>query len=168
MILIWVYSLCNVFIVILAEPRKIEEQGLVTVCKTESLRIRVQIMFQWNIWKWPWNYDKRYSLANVRFWNFVDISVRSTLKKLLVSYHLHRKKKSPGQPVKLFFALFKLNATFYFQLNLKKTLWPLFYGWGSTASRLELLQGGSLPFTTKFPDIPGMHFINLGRMKDWV
>ena len=28
------------------------------------------------------------------------------------------------------------------------TLWPLFYGWGSTASRLEPLRGGSLLFTT--------------------
>ena len=26
-----------------------------------------------------------------------------------------------------------------------------FYGWGSTASRLEPLRGGSLLFTTKFP-----------------
>ena len=41
----------------------------------------------------------------------------------------------------------------------------LFYGWGSTASRLEPLQGDSLLFTTKFPDIPGTHFIDLGRMK---
>ena len=37
-----------------------------------------------------------------------------------------------------------------------------FYGWGSTASRLEPLQGGSLLFTTKFPEIPGTHFIDLG------
>ena len=29
----------------------------------------------------------------------------------------------------------------------------LFYGWGSTASRLVPLRGGSLLFTTKFPDI---------------
>ena len=43
-----------------------------------------------------------------------------------------------------------------------------FYGWGSTASRTEPLQGGSLLFTTKFPDIPGTHFIDLGRMKGWV
>ena len=28
-----------------------------------------------------------------------------------------------------------------------------FYGWGSIASRLEPLRGGSLLFTTKFPDI---------------
>ena len=28
-----------------------------------------------------------------------------------------------------------------------------FYGWGSTASRLELLRGSSLLFTTKFPEI---------------
>ena len=40
-----------------------------------------------------------------------------------------------------------------------------FYGWGSTASRLELLQRGSLLFTTKFPETPGTHFIDLGMMK---
>ena len=40
-----------------------------------------------------------------------------------------------------------------------------FYRWGSTASKLESLQGGSLLFTTKFPDIPGTHFIDLRRMK---
>ena len=38
-----------------------------------------------------------------------------------------------------------------------------FYGWGSTASRP--LQGGSLLFTTTFPEIPGTHLIELGRMK---
>ena len=43
-----------------------------------------------------------------------------------------------------------------------------FYGWGSTASRLEPLRGGSLLFTTKFPGIPGTHFIDFGRMKGWV
>ena len=40
-----------------------------------------------------------------------------------------------------------------------------FYGWGSTASRLKPLRGGSLLFTSKFPEIPGTHFINLRRMK---
>ena len=49
--------------------------------------------------------------------------------------------------------------------NLKKKKWPLFYGRGSTASRLEPLQGGSLLFTTKSPEIPGTHFIDHGRMK---
>ena len=50
---------------------------------------------------------------------------------------------------------------------LKKTLnfMAPFYGWGSTASRLEPLRGGSLLFTTKFPEAPGTHFIDLGRMK---
>ena len=43
-----------------------------------------------------------------------------------------------------------------------------FYGRGSTASRLEPLQGGSLLFTTKFPEISGTHFTDLGRMKGWV
>ena len=32
----------------------------------------------------------------------------------------------------------------------------------------EPLRGGSLLFTTKLPDIPGTHFIDLGRMKAWV
>ena len=43
-----------------------------------------------------------------------------------------------------------------------------FYGWSSTAWRLEPLQGGSLLFTAKFPEIPVTHCIDLGRMKDLV
>ena len=43
---------------------------------------------------------------------------------------------------------------------------PPFYGWGSTASRLQSLLGDSLLFTTKFPEIPGAHFIDPERMKD--
>ena len=47
----------------------------------------------------------------------------------------------------------------------KKNFMTPFDGWGSSASRLEPLQGGSLLFTTKFPDIPGTHFTNIGKMK---
>ena len=47
----------------------------------------------------------------------------------------------------------------------KNFMAPFFYGWGSTASRLEPLRGGSLLFTTKFPEVPGTHSIDLGRMK---
>ena len=36
---------------------------------------------------------------------------------------------------------------------------------GSPASRLEPLHGGNLRFTTNFPEIPGAHFTDLGRMK---
>ena len=43
-----------------------------------------------------------------------------------------------------------------------------FYGWGSIASMLEPLRVGSLLFTTKLPEIPGTHFIDLGRVKGWV
>ena len=43
-----------------------------------------------------------------------------------------------------------------------------FYGWGSTAPRLEPTRGGSLFFTNKFPEIPGTHFIDLRRMKGQV
>ena len=42
-------------------------------------------------------------------------------------------------------------------------LYGPFYGWSSTASRLELLRGGSSLFTIKFPEIPGTHFIDLIR-----
>ena len=48
--------------------------------------------------------------------------------------------------------------------NFKNFMAP-FYGWGSTPSRLEPLRGGSLLFTTKFPEVPGTHFIDLERMK---
>ena len=48
--------------------------------------------------------------------------------------------------------------------TLKNFMAP-FYGRGSTASRLEPLRGGSLLFTTKFPEISGTHFTDLGRMK---
>ena len=43
-----------------------------------------------------------------------------------------------------------------------------FYGWGPTASRLNPLQGGTLLFTTTFPEIPDTHFNDLGRMKGCV
>ena len=36
-------------------------------------------------------------------------------------------------------------------LTFKNFMTP-FYGWGSTASRLEPLRGGSLLFTTEFPE----------------
>ena len=47
----------------------------------------------------------------------------------------------------------------------KKNFMAPFHGWGSTASRLQPLRGGSLLFTIQFPEIPGTHFIDLGRMK---
>ena len=47
---------------------------------------------------------------------------------------------------------------------IKKNFMAPFYGWGSTASRLAPLQGGSLLFTTKSPEILGTYFINLGRI----
>ena len=40
-----------------------------------------------------------------------------------------------------------------------------FYGWGSTASRLEQLRGGSLLFITKFPEISGTHLPTSERQK---
>ena len=61
----------------------------------------------------------------------------------------------------LFFSFFFMVVILSLSLN---SMAP-FYGWGSTASRLEPLRGGSLLFTTKFPEVPGTHSIDLGRMK---
>ena len=58
------------------------------------------------------------------------------------------------------------SVEFMGQMSAKKTNFMVpFYGWGSTALRLEPLRRGSLLFTTKSPEIPGTHFIDLGRMK---
>ena len=51
--------------------------------------------------------------------------------------------------------------------NFKNFMTP-FCGWGSTASGLQPLWGGSLLFAIQFPQIPGTHFIVLGRLKVWV
>ena len=47
--------------------------------------------------------------------------------------------------------------------NLKLCGPSFFYRWASAATRLEPLRGGSLLFTPKFLEIPGTHFIDLGR-----
>ena len=43
----------------------------------------------------------------------------------------------------------------------KKNFMVPYYGWGSTAARLQPHRGGSLLFITKFPEMPGTHFIDL-------
>ena len=51
----------------------------------------------------------------------------------------------------------------------KKNFMTFFHGWGSIALWLvESLWGSGLLFPTKFPEIPGTHFIDLWRMKGWV
>ena len=58
-----------------------------------------------------------------------------------------------------------LLASFIFYSFEKKNFMVAFYGWVSTASRLEPLRGDSLLFTTKSLEIPSTHFIDLGKMK---
>ena len=53
---------------------------------------------------------------------------------------------------------------YVFKLKKKKLYGPFLWR-GSTASGLEPLRGGSLLCTTKFSEIPGTHFVDLGRMK---
>ena len=40
-----------------------------------------------------------------------------------------------------------------------------FYRWGPIDSRVNPFRGDSLVRTTKFPEIPSTHFIDLGRMR---
>ena len=68
----------------------------------------------------------------------------------------------PSEPQVKNFLLQRSYVPFFFTF---KNFMASFYGWVSTASRLEPLRGGNLLFTTKFPGIPGTHFIDLRRMK---
>ena len=54
---------------------------------------------------------------------------------------------------------------FSIKKTLKKYFLAPFYGWDSIASRLDPLRGGSVLFTTKFPELSGTHFTDLRRMK---
>ena len=47
-------------------------------------------------------------------------------------------------------------------------LYGPFLWMGFNCFKARATRGSSLLFTTKFPDIPGTHFIDLGRMKGWV
>ena len=58
--------------------------------------------------------------------------------------------------------LAKMSRTQPLKLKKKNNFMAPFYGRGSTASRLEPLRGGSLFFTTKFPEISDTHFTDLG------
>ena len=51
------------------------------------------------------------------------------------------------------------------ELYFKKSFMAPFYGWDSTALRLDPLWRGSLLFTTKTTEIPGTHFINFEGWK---
>ena len=55
-----------------------------------------------------------------------------------------------------------------FKINFFKALWPLFMDEFYCLKATEALRGGSLLFTTKFPEIPGTNLIGLGRPKGWV
>ena len=61
--------------------------------------------------------------------------------------------------------LLVMEALGFLHLKTLKNFMAPFYGWSSTASRLQPLRGGSLLFTIQFPESPGTHFIDIGRMK---
>ena len=49
--------------------------------------------------------------------------------------------------------------------KLKKLYGPFLYIGFNCLKAIEPLRGGSFLFTTKFPEIPGTHFIDPGRMQ---
>ena len=73
------------------------------------------------------------------------------------------KSSQPGQHIISIHILSNISRS-----KKNKNFMTSFYGWGSTASRLEPLRGGSLLSATKFAEVPGTHFIDLGRMKGLV
>ena len=85
--------------------------------------------------------------------------VEKNRKLKLLKMNKKRKRKR-----RLFTGVRKLQETVLYHVE-KKPIYGLVYGWGSTAARLQPLLGGSLLFTSKFPEIPGTHFIDLRKMK---
>ena len=85
--------------------------------------------------------------------------VEKNRKLKLLKINKKRKRKR-----RLFTGVRKLQETVYITSKKNQIYGPV-YGWGSTAARLQPLQGGSLLFTSKFPEIPGTHFIDLRKMK---
>ena len=61
-----------------------------------------------------------------------------------------------------FFTFTCYKRTIHISIN-KKNFMANFYRWGSTTSWQVPLQGGSLLFTTKFPDIPVTHSIDFWK-----
>ena len=103
----------------------------------------------------------------ISFQNFISFSKMPKITFLCQTshYYVENKKKSKLLSFNCFYTEYKTSDHIWKKI---KTLWPLFYGWGSTASRIQPLRGGSLLFTIQFPEIPGTHFIGLGRMKSWI
>ena len=76
------------------------------------------------------------------------------LRQLLLVYILSLEKIIVHMDVsKNIFRVNKVNSMFLRPIKKNNNFMVPFYGWGSTASRLELLRGSSLLFTTKFPEI---------------
>ena len=82
-------------------------------------------------------------------------------RRLHTHLQVLNEKLSPNLQIQITNFLFLLNIS---PVTVSKWNWCFkknfivpFYGWGSTAPRLEPLWGGSLLFTTKFPEIPGTH-----------
>ena len=104
------------------------------------------------------------SLPNIIIEQFCQNSSR------LFIFHYFRKKLYLIRMTRNKMHIWKKNLTKYLirmntKINNFLNFMDPFYEWGSTASRLQPLRGGSLLFTIQFSEIPGAHFIDLGRMK---
>ena len=101
-----------------------------------------------------------------------DVHVISNAHVPMIIDSVNRRGKSKRKPnVDIYNALMSgidrsdQMLSYHSALLKKKTLWPLFMDGVQLPQGLEPLRGGSLLFTTKFPEVPGTHSIDLGRMK---
>ena len=114
-------------------------------------------LFPDKIYNFVFSDKKNKILKSLPTWVFVAPKCWQNLKILQLAWTL--------TPNKFWTKCLKMpdfcpNSIPIFHRNNKKTNFlASFYGWDSTTSRLESLQGGSLLFTTTFPQSPGTNFI---------
>ena len=98
------------------------------------------------------NFKKTVCQKNIWMQHWVYRSIQFCIKKEKNKQTKYHTADQVVDMQAINFMLMKNNKMFLFWITikkLKKNFMAPFYGWGSTASRLEPLRGGSLLFTTK-------------------
>ena len=123
-----------------------------------STRSRNWRWLPWNWWLFYWNFFFGTLFTNAYFLQFFLIFRVITFD--WNSTHITNYNST-------------VNTTILSKKNLKKTLSPLFFGWDSTASRLQNHYQETVYFLPQVSRIIGTHLINIGpvvlnlRLLDW-